>query len=1404
MMKNLSLLLFLCLSVTSASLAQNCSVNANADKTLCLGMPINLQGFASSPSDPNTIQWSLVSQPSGAAIVIDNPNSFATTTSGTIVPGSYVFALKIKCGDGLWSNTDQVTYTINDVPATPTISANPYYYTCYNPSSGNTFTLTGSSVPSGSTASWSLVQGYGTFSSTNTASTVFTPSINPGDCATSTSSIVVKYTITNSSGCSKSITTTLSLYGINYGAVDGVIDPVPPCSTCTNGYGTCPGSGSPLWTVVNKPATAPAVSFNPSAASRNVNICNLVPGSYTIRYSVTGGCIEGSKEFTFEVKQGGVALADAGPNQYYCDIPSTISLTGSTPGSGQTASWTQIFGGTSTITSPSSPTTTVTGLSNAGATYTYLYTIANTNGCKTSDTVNIYRIPRLNLTANNIVSCSNTDYPSDEIAYFGDFNYRGLDTVTARVTYLSGPGVVDLATTVQFSTSGYFGSYNMIYPTPNYTVYGVSPGATLTTPIGLSNGLINNNAYSAYRLLSTVNYNSPLIAGIYRFKVSYETKCETLEKEVTIYKGYTYNSLTLSNAGTDQMLACGVTTTQLAGNLPTGMGTWETYQVPSGASNPLPATQINNQYPQLTNLQVGLYRFLYYRVNGPSCMPLNVDTVSLLISSNIPTAPTLAATGTICPTQYTYTGASAIPAGALATWSLVSQSPAGTAPTISGANTATPTFTGLLPSTTYTFKYKLENGCGTAENSMSFTTTSSSGLAKPEIYRVGDGSGNGSSNCYQPYLYGGNSDYTRFAIPTSYVTSSMTFNWEIITSPNPMTGATLTTLVNSAIDINVNVTNITRSFFYSVIVTVTDATNCGTQTFKDTMTVFVPFEGNILTTSPNAGSAITLCSVPAGGYPVSTTLNGSPNTYPVKWQFVNSTSGQAPTITNPSLYNTSVSFPAPGNYTFKYGPDFGGIDPVCNFYLTPSYLTVVVADAPSVAYAGTDISYCNATGSTSLSANTITGGTGQWMIYDVIAGSSPVIASPSSPTTGITFPSSGIVDMKWVAYGTNPNCGPASSDIVRVTYIAPAKASNDQTLCGATSTGLSALNPSPGVGVWSLVSGPNTPTIADVNSNQTTVSGLVTGTYTFRYTVSDATGGCVTSDDVVITVSSVPTADAGVDFLSCSGGTNVIEFAATPAGTGNIGTWSVVSVPTGVAYGTFFSDIHSPTARYNGVTTPGTYIFKWSVSNGSCTKDDFVTVTAGSTACVLPVSLINFTAVVDDKCDALLTWEVASEVSLSKYIIEYSSNGYDFKPIGEKRAVYNNQAGNYKYYFTTPIENAKSFFRLKSLDMDGKYAYSGVLSLSAKCALKNKIEVRPNLLSKGSAMQIIIFSLESDSYANVKVYDQLGRVVKTMPIALASGSNTCNISQQLASGSYNVVLYKNDHSVLCSTKIVVE
>ena len=235
-----------------------------------------------------------------------------------------------------------------------------------------------------------------------------------------------------------------------------------------------------------------------------------------------------------------------------------------------------------------------------------------------------------------------------------------------------------------------------------------------------------------------------------------------------------------------------------------------------------------------------------------------------------------------------------------------------------------------------------------------------------------------------------------------------------------------------------------------------------------------------------------------------------------------------PVITNPSSPNTTVTGLVPGVYTFRWSINFS------NCAASIDDVQITIYDNPTVADAGTDQTICSSI--VTVAGNAPVVGSGTWTM--VSGPNSPVISNPASPSTTINGLVPGTYTFRWTI--TNGNC-PPSADDVEITvapFPTPSNAGPDQILCAANNTTLAGNIPAIGTGQWSLISGPNTPTITDPALNNTTVTGLVPGNYIFRWTITN--GVCPPStDDVLITINdNVTIADAGSDQIICSSSVN--------------------------------------------------------------------------------------------------------------------------------------------------------------------------------------------------------------------------------------------------------------------------
>ena len=85
-----------------------------------------------------------------------------------------------------------------------------------------------------------------------------------------------------------------------------------------------------------------------------------------------------------------------------------------------------------------------------------------------------------------------------------------------------------------------------------------------------------------------------------------------------------------------------------------------------------------------------------------------------------------------------------------------------------------------------------------------------------------------------------------------------------------------------------------------------------------------------------------------------------------------------------------------------------------------------------------------------------------------------------------------------------------------------------------------------------------------------------------------------------------------------------------------------------------------------------------------------------------------------------LEWKVYSEENVSHYEIERSANGSQFYTIGRVSSLNQNSETNYLFFDANPLAGI-SFYRIKSIDYDGKFIYSTIIMISPDTNPKNNI-----------------------------------------------------------------------------------
>ncbi|OJV52849.1 MAG: hypothetical protein BGO31_03595 [Bacteroidetes bacterium 43-16] len=185
---------------------------------------------------------------------------------------------------------------------------------------------------------------------------------------------------------------------------------------------------------------------------------------------------------------------------------------------------------------------------------------------------------------------------------------------------------------------------------------------------------------------------------------------------------------------------------------------------------------------------------------------------------------------------------------------------------------------------------------------------------------------------------------------------------------------------------------------------------------------------------------------------------------------------------------------------------------------------------------------------------------------------------------------------------------------------------------------------------------------------------------------------------------------------------------------------------------------------------------------------------ASSTSSALPVSLLNFDAV-KKGTTVQLDWSTAREQNNKGFEIERSADGKSWTTSGfvASHSANGNSSTKQQYTFTDvrPL-NALNFYRLKQINVDGRFDYSNVRSVLF--GNEGNILIYPNPAKD----HVTLEGLKGDE--SITIYDASGRLIQQLKAA----NTQLDINlENLSSGVYNInIISATGHS--SSYKIVKE
>lgn len=160
----------------------------------------------------------------------------------------------------------------------------------------------------------------------------------------------------------------------------------------------------------------------------------------------------------------------------------------------------------------------------------------------------------------------------------------------------------------------------------------------------------------------------------------------------------------------------------------------------------------------------------------------------------------------------------------------------------------------------------------------------------------------------------------------------------------------------------------------------------------------------------------------------------------------------------------------------------------------------------------------------------------------------------------------------------------------------------------------------------------------------------------------------------------------------------------------------------------------------------------------------------------LPIKLVTFNAR-QQSGNVLLSWQTASEINASHFEVERSVDGTHFNKIVAVPAGSASQ--QYSTIDATP-SLGKNFYRLRMVDMDETYSYSGVLSVKLNAISSSGLY--PNPASSFVALEV---DAQGAGTEILYVYDAGGKLIKTVKVDLVTGRNKVRVDiSGLVKGSY--------------------
>ncbi|MEO8861223.1 MAG: T9SS type A sorting domain-containing protein [Ginsengibacter sp.] len=177
-----------------------------------------------------------------------------------------------------------------------------------------------------------------------------------------------------------------------------------------------------------------------------------------------------------------------------------------------------------------------------------------------------------------------------------------------------------------------------------------------------------------------------------------------------------------------------------------------------------------------------------------------------------------------------------------------------------------------------------------------------------------------------------------------------------------------------------------------------------------------------------------------------------------------------------------------------------------------------------------------------------------------------------------------------------------------------------------------------------------------------------------------------------------------------------------------------------------------------GLSSPGcTYLNEYTLLVNSCGD--------------LPVTLTSFTGRYSNGA-SILDWRTSQEFNSDHFELFKSTDGQNFSLVAKlKAAGFSSVVKNYSYQDNSPNSGNNVYYRLKQIDIDGKYTFSSIVKLAL--GLNTSVAVYPNPFNNDFTVS---FSATKTAPATLKLMNSTGQLIFLKTISVNKGNNSILIN----------------------------